>query len=126
MKSDKPLLQVKEKVPKLKRKAPPVKKKRAYVRKPVATVSKPDEDDSDEFYVREPRDPENKVYAGNPGARATWTPERLVAMVRAFVSDNDIDILERGKSGKRFLMLPWDQAVELAATILLACGHNVR
>ncbi|MBE3126182.1 MAG: hypothetical protein IMZ57_11070 [Acidobacteria bacterium] len=55
-----------------------------------------------------------------------WTAERLQAHIRAFISENDLTILERGKTGQRQILISPDQVFELGATLLLACGHNVR
>jgi len=58
-----------------------------------------------------------------PGTlNAAWLQDQ----VRAFVHDNDLTIVERGKSGQRSIVMAWEQVFELGATLLLACGHNVR
>lgn len=130
---------VKEKGPKLKRKPHSLKKKRAYVRKAAAKVKTPpssvepleelkgtEDDGLDDVMLAQPGRLPAAVRAKSIEPVAPWTADRLQDMIRAYIHDNDIDILERGKSGKRFLMLPMEQAFDMGAVILLAAGFNVR
>lgn len=51
--------------------------------------------------------------------------EWLRAQVRAFVSDNDLTIVELGRSGMRSIVMTHDQVFEFGRIILLAVGKNV-
>jgi DNA-binding XRE family transcriptional regulator len=102
----------------------PVKKRQMQRR--VARTPRPAADDLDDDGTMKPWKRSGKKALANERAYPSLNAEWLQAQIRAFISENDLTIVERGRSGTRTIVMTHDQVFDLGAVILLACGHNVR
>jgi len=102
----------------------PVKERQRQRR--VAKTPPPAADDLDDDGTMKPWKRDGKSGGKNIPAFHGLNADWLQAQIRAFIADNDLTIVERGRSGQRSIVMSWDQVFDLGALLLQACGHNVR